>query len=56
MHPSTIPQFCERWGFSRAFYYKLKRKGLTPREAKIGKCRRITSEAEAEWAREREAA
>jgi hypothetical protein len=45
----TIPQFCQSHRFSEAFYYKMKRLGLGPRELQWGRCIRITDEAEDAW-------
>ena len=53
----TIPEFCRRNSISRAFYYELKKRGLTPREVRdLGRIIRITIEAETEWRAERNAA
>jgi hypothetical protein len=52
----TILSFCESNGISEALYYKLKREGKGPREARVAPKRIIiTPEAEADWRREREA-
>lgn len=46
----TIPEFCRKHGFSRAFYYVLKQRGLGPREYRIGvKLVRISEQSEAAW-------
>jgi hypothetical protein len=52
----TISEFCARNGFSRGFYYKMKRAGIGPREMIINDLIRIPVEAEADWKRERQAA
>jgi hypothetical protein len=52
----TISEFCDRNGFSRGFFYKMKKAGIGPRELIIGDLIRITVEAEADWKRERQAA
>ena len=56
----TIPMFCRAHDLSQAFYFKLKKLGLGPREMHIGTGKKgrvlITLEAAAEWRREREAA
>jgi predicted DNA-binding transcriptional regulator AlpA len=52
----TILQFCEAHTISEAMFYKLKKKGLAPRETKIGTRTIITLEAAADWRAEREAA
>jgi hypothetical protein len=53
-HSLTLPEFCESERISLAFYYKLKRLGLGPREMVIGRAKRISPEARAEWRRARE--
>lgn len=52
----SIPEFCEAHGISEGMFYKMKKqkKGLTPREMKIGTRTLITFEAAAEWRKERE--
>jgi hypothetical protein len=46
----TISEFCQRNGISRGFYYKLKGKGLGPREmSPDGNLIRISVEAEVAW-------
>jgi hypothetical protein len=52
----SIPQFCEAHNISAGMFYKMKKKGLTPREMKCGTRTLITFEAAADWRREREAA
>lgn len=48
----TIPEFCRSHGFSRAYYYVMKKQGLGPREYRIGaKLVRISPDAEAAWLR-----
>ncbi|SFP94783.1 hypothetical protein SAMN05216330_112140 [Bradyrhizobium sp. Ghvi] len=63
----TIPEFCRMHGISDAYYYKLKKEGLGPREMRLtvhgketaedkrqtGRIR-ITLEAAADWRKERE--
>jgi hypothetical protein len=53
-HSQTIPEFCDTERISLSFYYKLKRLGLGPREMELGKAKRISPEARAEWRRARE--
>ncbi len=48
-------EFCGRNGFSENFYDALKKKGLAPRETRVGRRVIITIEAETEWRRQREA-
>jgi len=43
------------YAFSEAFYYKMKRLGLGPRELQWGRCVRITDQAEDEWVETRSA-
>jgi predicted DNA-binding transcriptional regulator AlpA len=52
----TISEFCERHGFSRGFFYKMKKRGIAPRELVINGLIRITVESESQWKAEREAA
>ncbi|WP_439602640.1 helix-turn-helix transcriptional regulator [Devosia sp.] len=48
----TIPEFCQKHGFSRAQFYVLKKRGLGPIEYRIGvKLVRISPDAEAAWLR-----
>jgi len=50
----TQAEFCAARKFSRALYFKMKKRGLGPREMKVGKRRIITPQAAADWDRERE--
>lgn len=52
----SIPEFCAAHDISEGMFYKLKKKGLTPREMKLGTRTLITFEAAAHWRAEREAA
>ena len=52
----SISEFCESFGISEAFYFKLKRKGLGPVEMKVGQRILISLEATAAWRVQREAA
>jgi hypothetical protein len=52
----TISEFCARNGFSRGFYYKMKKAGIGPRELVINDLIRITVEAELAWKAERQTA
>jgi phage terminase small subunit len=45
----TVSEFCQAHGFGRSLYYKLKAKGLTPTETRIGRIPIITVEAAAAW-------
>ena len=44
----SIPEFCEAHGFCRASYYNLPAEDR-PREMEIGKLKRITRDAAADW-------
>jgi hypothetical protein len=50
----SIPDFCRRHSITRTLYYTLKRKGLGPREIRLGGRVLISKEAAADWRRERE--
>jgi hypothetical protein len=52
----SIKTFCRAHSISPAFYYKLQRQGIGPRELKLGVRTLISREAAAEWRRERERA
>jgi hypothetical protein len=45
----TIDEFCERHGFSRAFFYKLKNQGKAPRVTELLAKRFISEEDETTW-------
>lgn len=45
----TIPHFCTAYFISRAHYYALKEKGLTPQEIRLGRRIIITRRAAEEW-------
>jgi len=51
----SIAQFCQAHNISEAFFYKLKRQGIGPREMKLGTRTLITFEAAAKWRAAREA-
>jgi hypothetical protein len=52
----SIRTFCRAHSISPAFYYKLQRQGLGPRELKLGARTLISAESAAEWRRAREGA
>jgi len=52
----SIAEFCRDHSISKGLYYKLKKKGLTPREIELLGRKIITREAAAAWRAEREAA
>jgi hypothetical protein len=45
----SIAGFCKRKDISRSHYVNLRRAGLGPREAAVGRRRIITPQAEADW-------
>lgn len=51
----TIAEFCKRNSISRGMFYKLLAAGQGPRLMQIGTHKRISTEAEADWKRAREA-
>jgi predicted DNA-binding transcriptional regulator AlpA len=56
MESFSIDSWCLSHGFSRAFYYKLAKRGQAPRTFKIGAAVRISAAAAAEWLAAKEAA
>jgi hypothetical protein len=52
----SIRTFCRAHAISPAFYYKLQRQGIGPRELRLGVRTLISKEAAAEWRRSRELA
>jgi hypothetical protein len=51
----TVAEFCARHRISKVHFYGLLKLGVGPKTMKLGKSRRITLAADADWAREREA-
>jgi hypothetical protein len=51
----TIPEWCEHRRVSISMYYKLKAQGKAPATLPVGRHQTITAEADARWARERQA-
>ncbi len=49
MASKTIDDWCRSHGFSRTFYYQLKARDEAPREIRIGRCVRISDDADREW-------
>lgn len=45
----SVEEFCNNFGISRAFFYKLNRQGKGPRLMKVGRRTLISSEAAEEW-------
>jgi hypothetical protein len=52
----SIKNFCRAHSISPAFYHKLQRLGLGPRELRLGARTLISRESAGEWRREREGA
>jgi len=52
---SSIREFCERHDLAVSTFYELTKSGLMPKSFKVGKIRRISHRAEADWLAEREA-
>jgi hypothetical protein len=50
----TIQEFCDAHRISKARYYELKERGLTPDEMMVGRLRIISFEAAARWRQQRE--
>ena len=48
-HGWNISEWCDLYGFSRAFYYKLGKQGKAPETISVGGIRLITVEADASW-------
>jgi hypothetical protein len=55
MPSKTISQWTKSHGYSRGFWYILKKKKKAPRTFRALSTERISDEADAEWVREREA-
>ena len=51
----TIQECCEHRRVSISMYYKLKAQGKAPATLPVGRHQTITSEADAAWARQRQA-
>jgi len=49
-----VVEFCEAFGISEDFFYKLKKQGKAPRLMKVGARSLISLQAAAEWRVERE--
>jgi len=54
MSSKTIQKWCDSDGFSRGFFYSLKKRKQAPRTFNAGGAVRISDEADAEWVRARE--
>jgi hypothetical protein len=55
MASKTIEEWTKSHGFSRSFFYVLKKRNLGPRTFSAGAAVRISDEADADWVRSREA-
>jgi hypothetical protein len=51
----TIAEWCEHRRVSISMYYKLRAQGKGPATLSVGRHQTITAEADAAWARERQA-
>jgi hypothetical protein len=51
----TLEQWLNLRNFSRPFWYVLKKRGEAPRHFQVGRCVRITEEADVEWLKARQA-
>ena len=56
MQSFSIDEWCKAHSFSRAYFYLLTKRGEGPRTFKVGRCRRISEDANNEWVAAREAA
>jgi hypothetical protein len=52
----TIPEFCNRYRISTAFFFKLQAQGKGPRMMEVGRRKLVSRQADADWCREREEA
>lgn len=50
----SIDEFCHAYGISKSFYFKMKDRGETPREMRIGHRVLISFDAAQDWVRQRE--
>jgi predicted DNA-binding transcriptional regulator AlpA len=50
----TIREFCQTHGISRGYFYLLKKRGIAPKTIDLGGRVLISTEAAADWRRERE--
>ncbi|RKE73445.1 hypothetical protein DFP91_1332 [Pseudorhodoplanes sinuspersici] len=54
MKSQSIEEWCKAHGLSRSFFYALQARGEAPRAFKVGRCVRISAQANEEWVRARE--
>lgn len=52
----SIDEWCKMHGLSRSFFYALQARGEAPKSFKVGRCTRISEDANRYWLAEREAA
>jgi excisionase family DNA binding protein len=52
----TIPEWCQRHHFSRAYFYEMAKRGTAPATFWEGRSRRISERADEAWVHERERA
>jgi predicted DNA-binding transcriptional regulator AlpA len=50
----TINEFCDRWGYSRPHFYKMRHDGTGPDVIGTGKAQRISIESESRWLKRQE--
>lgn len=55
MRSYSVADWCRLHNFSVAFFYKLEAKGEAPGTFKVGRCKRISEDANREWISAREA-
>ena len=56
MRSFSIDDWCKLHGLSRAFFYKLASQGKAPETFMVGRCTRITEQANTAWIAARQAA
>jgi hypothetical protein len=50
----TVAQWCEMRGYSRPYFYTLRKEGNAPDVIGQGKAQRITDQADARWVKRQE--
>lgn len=55
MRSFSIEEWCKLHEFSRPFFYKLQKQGEAPKTFNVGRCVRISEDANATWIAAREA-
>jgi len=56
MRSYTIEAWADLHGFTRAYFYILEKRGQAPETYRVGRSRRVSEDANANWLRQREAA